>query len=66
MNQHTPQISEHPKTADVTVREQLTLNRSVVAAADADDLRDASHPAGWERRGVLGRLSRRAHLSEAA
>jgi hypothetical protein len=66
MNQPATQISDRRETFGLTVSEQLTLNRSVVAAADDDRLRDAVHPARWERRGVLGRLRRRVRLSEAA
>jgi hypothetical protein len=66
MNQPAIQISDHRETFDVSVTEQLALNRSVVAAAEDDRLRDAVHPARWERRGVLGRLRRRVRLGEAA
>jgi hypothetical protein len=66
MNQPATQISDGRETADVTVTEQLALNRSIVAAAEDDRLGDAVHPARWERRGVLGRLKRRVRLSEAA
>jgi hypothetical protein len=66
MNQPATQISDHRETFDLSVSEQLTLNRSVVAAADDDRLRGAVHPAYWERRGVLGRLRRRVRLSDAA
>jgi hypothetical protein len=66
MNQPATQISDRREPADATVTEQLALNRSIVAAAEDDRLREAVHPARWERRGVLGRLKRRVRLSEAA
>jgi hypothetical protein len=66
MNQPATQTSDGRETADATVTEQLALNRSIVAAAEDDRLREAVHPARWERRGVLGRLKRRVRLSEAA
>jgi hypothetical protein len=66
MNQPATQISHRREPADATVTEQLALNRSIVAAAEDDRLREAVHPARWERRGVLGRLKRRVRLSEAA
>jgi hypothetical protein len=66
MNQPATQTSHRREPADATVTEQLALNRSIVAAAEDDRLREAVHPARWERRGVLGRLKRRVRLSEAA
>jgi hypothetical protein len=66
MTQPATQISDRREPADATVTEQLALNRSIVAAAEDDRLREAVHPARWERRGVLGRLKRRVRLSEAA
>jgi len=66
MNQPATQISHRREPADATVTEQLALNRTIVAAAEDDRLREAVHPARWERRGVLGRLKRRVRLSEAA
>ena len=41
------------------VREQLQLNRMAVDHADNEPLAQATHPARWERRGLLQRLSRR-------
>jgi len=66
MTQPATQISDRREPADATVTEQLALNRTIVAAAEDDRLREAVHPARWERRGVLGRLKRRVRLSEAA
>ena len=66
MTQPATQISDRREPADATVTEQLALNRSIVAAAEDDRLREAVHPGRWERRGDLGRLKRRVRLSEAA
>ena len=66
MTQPATQISDRREPADATVTEQLALNRTIVEAAEDDRLREAVHPARWERRGVLGRLKRRVRLSEAA
>jgi hypothetical protein len=48
------------------IHEQLALTRSAVAAGEEKQLRDAVHPARWERRGVFGRLRQRPGLREAA
>ena len=48
------------------IDEQLALTRSAVAAGEEKQLRDAVHPARWERRGVFGRLRQRPGLREAA
>jgi hypothetical protein len=41
------------------IREQLHLNRVAVDHAESELLGQATHPARWERRGLLQRLSRR-------
>jgi hypothetical protein len=41
------------------IREQLHLNRIAVDHAESELLAQAAHPARWERRGLLRRLSRR-------
>jgi hypothetical protein len=42
-----------------SVPEQLQLNRMAVDRAANETLAQATHPARWERRGLLGRLVRR-------
>ena len=66
MNQTAARIDYQPELIERSVAEQLALNRSVVAAADDEGLRDHVHPARWERRGFLQRLRRRAGLSKVA
>ncbi len=66
MNQTAARLDYQPELIERSVAEQLALNRSVVAAADDEGLRDHVHPARWERRGFLQRLRRRAGLSKVA
>jgi hypothetical protein len=62
MNQPaTPFPSESP-AFDRGIREQLEMIRRAVAPAEDKQLRDAVHPAFWERRGPFGRLRRRSGL----
>ena len=65
MNQTAASIEYEPELIERSVAEQLALNRSVVAAADDEELRDHVHPARWERRGFLQRLRRRASVTRA-
>jgi hypothetical protein len=66
VNQTAARLDYQPEVIERSVGEQLTLNRSVVVAADDEGLRDHVHPARWERRGFLQRLRRRTGLSRIA
>jgi hypothetical protein len=66
MNQPATQIVNESSAFHRGIREQMELTRSAVAAGEEKQLRDAVHPARWERRGFFGRLRRRAGLSEVA
>jgi len=65
MNQPATQTAHRP-AAERSVVEQLTLNRSIVAAAENAWLRQAVHPARWERRGLFRRLRRQPGFAEIA
>jgi hypothetical protein len=66
MNQPATQIANESPAFHRGIREQMEMTRSAVAAGEEKQLRDAVHPARWERRGFFGRLRRRAGLSEVA
>jgi hypothetical protein len=66
MNQPATQIATESPAFHRGIREQMEMTRSAVSAGEEKQLRDAVHPARWERRGVFGRLRRRAGLSEVA
>jgi hypothetical protein len=51
-------LSEVVSAADPGIRRQLDRTSRVVAAADQAHVLTAIGEAGWERRGVLGRLTR--------
>jgi hypothetical protein len=64
MNQPATQIATESPAFHRGIREQMEMTRSAVAAGEDKHLRDAVHPARWERRGFFRRLRRRAGLSE--
>ena len=66
MNQPATQIVMESPAFHRGIREQMEMTRSAVSAGEEKQLRDAVHPARWERRGVFGRLRRRAGLCEVA
>jgi len=66
MNHPATQLHTESSAFQRGIHEQLALTRSAVAAGEEKQLRDALHPARWERRGVFGRLRQRPGLREAA
>jgi len=66
MNQPATQIVMESPAFHRGIREQMAMTRRAVSAGEDKELRDAVHPAKWERRGLLGRLRRRPGLSEVA
>lgn len=65
MNQPATQIATDSPAFHRGIREQLAMTRNAVSAGEKQ-LRDAVHPARWERRGLFRRLRRRPRLSEVA
>jgi hypothetical protein len=63
MKQTAVRLDHRPEFIERSVAEQLALNRGVVAVAEDDRLKDAIHPARWERCGLFQRLRRRTRLS---
>jgi hypothetical protein len=66
MNQPATQIVNGSLAFHRGIREQLAMTRNAVSAGEDKKLRDAVHPARWERRGVFRRLRRRPGLSDVA
>jgi hypothetical protein len=66
MNQPATKIETESPAFHRGIHEQMAMTRSAVAPAEDTQLKDAAHPARWERRGFFGRLRRRPGLSEAA
>jgi hypothetical protein len=66
MSQPATQIATESPAFHRGIREQMEMTRSAVSAGEEKQLRDAVHPARWERRGFFGRLRRRAGLREVA
>jgi hypothetical protein len=66
MNQPATRLVDESPAFHRGIHEQIAMTRSAVAAGEDKHLKDAVHPARWERRGVLGRLRRRPGLSEVA
>jgi len=66
MTHPATQLIDEPIAVEITVRDQMAMTRSAVAAAEDDRLAHSIHPARWERRGLFRRLRRRAGLSEVA
>ena len=66
MNQPATQIATESPAFHRGVREQMEMTRTAVSAGEDKHLKDAVHPARWERRGFFRRLRRRAGLSEVA
>jgi hypothetical protein len=66
MNQPATQIATDSPAFHRDIREQLAKTRNAVSAGEDKRLRDAVHPARWERRGFFRRLRRRPGLSEVA
>ena len=66
MNQPATQIATGSPAFHRGVREQMEMTRTAVSAGEDKHLKNAVHPARWERRGLFGRLRRRPGLSEAA
>lgn len=66
MNQPANKIETESPAFHRGIHEQMAMTRSAVAAVEDKDLRDAVHPARWERRGFFRRLRQRPGLSEAA
>jgi len=63
MNRPATQTVNGSLAFDRGIREQLAMTRNAVSAGEDKELRDAVHPARWERRGVFRRLRRRPGLS---
>jgi hypothetical protein len=66
MNQPATKIETESPAFHRGIHEQMAMTRHAVAPAEDRQLKDAVHPARWERRGFFGRLRRRPGLSEAA
>jgi hypothetical protein len=66
MNQPATKIETESPAFHRGIHEQMAMTRSAVAAVEDKDLRDAVHPARWERRGFFRRLRQLPGLSEAA
>jgi hypothetical protein len=66
MNQPATKIATESPAFDRGIHEQMAMTRNAVAAGEEKELRDAVHPARWERRGLFGRLRQRPELGEAA
>ena len=66
MNQPATQLHTQSPAFHRGIHEQLAMTRSAVASCEDKQLRDAVHPARWERRGLFGRLRRRRGLHEVA
>ncbi len=66
MNQPATQIATESPAFHRGIREQMAMTRSAVSAGEDKQLRDAVHPAKWERSGFFRRLRRRPGLSEVA
>jgi hypothetical protein len=65
MNQPATRLVDESPAFHRDIREQMEMTRTAVSAGEDRHLKDAVHPARWERRGLFGRLRRRAGLSEA-
>ena len=66
MNQPATKIETESPAFHRGIHEQMAMTRRAVAPAEDRQLKDAVHPAHWERRGFFGRLRRKPGLSEAA
>jgi hypothetical protein len=64
MNQPATEIVTESPANHEGIREQVEMTRRAVAAGEGKQLRDAVHPALWERLGPLRTLRRRQGLRE--